>query len=272
MARTGPNLGHLATEGAVNSPLNFNKLFPRLTISAKLSIAFAVLTVLPLTVVAAFMTPMAVSQLRGEAEEGLAKDLELVRLRVASGIREAEQHLSFLVDAFIDPLFRAPDSGRAGREAALAATFLRTNASAVLRIQAIDANGHRTFEASRLPRRSGEDHLDEGTGLYYLLVAEQTPAGGRALLPVELQDPSAGGEEVRVIPAIAIVQPIRGTRGELLGVAVAEAAASALFSSLDVPPPGRGQGHPQHEWWQGLQEDRRDRHDQAVDRLPRQRA
>jgi PAS domain S-box-containing protein len=181
---------------------------------------------------------MAVSQLRGDAEEGLAQDLELVRLRVASGIREAEQHLSFLVDAFIDPLFRATDSSQAGREAALAAMFLRTNASAVLRIQAIDANGHRTFEASRLPRPSGEDDLDEGTGLYYLLVAEQTPAGGRALLAVELQDPAAGEEEVSVIPAIAIVQPIRGTRGELLGVAVAEASASALFSSLDVAPPG----------------------------------
>jgi hypothetical protein len=37
--------------------LNLNKLFPRLTISAKLSIAFAVLTLLPLAIIAAFATP-----------------------------------------------------------------------------------------------------------------------------------------------------------------------------------------------------------------------
>jgi PAS domain S-box-containing protein len=213
--------------------LNLNKLFPRLTISAKLSIAFAVLTLLPLAIIAAFATPVAVQRLRRSAEASLAKDLELATSRVAGSIREAEQHLGFLVDAFIDSLLRQDGPAGGGREAALAATFLRSDTSAVLRVQAIDANGYLRFEASHLS--FGSDAVpDESGGLYYLWIAENTAIGGRTLLPVEIRDSRAGISELTVVPAIAIVQPIRDTSGDLLGVAVAEASASALFGSLDA--------------------------------------
>ena len=65
--------------------MNINKIVPRFSINAKLAIAFALLTFVPLVVVAAIATRGAVGHLRAAAEATVEYDLEVVRQVAAAG-------------------------------------------------------------------------------------------------------------------------------------------------------------------------------------------
>ena len=129
--------------------MNINKLVLRLTISAKLTIAFAVLTVLPLVVVAAVVVPMAVGQLRRNAAGDLENELELMRVRVSGSIREAEQHLAFMVDAAILPLLSDFNAESAVQAQSMATTFLRSDSSAILSVKAFNSVGTIAFQVTQ---------------------------------------------------------------------------------------------------------------------------
>ena len=218
--------------------LNLNKLAPRLTINAKLAIAFAFLTVVPLLAVVAVATPIVLDQLRDSAEQTLEYNLDLVHQGVSRSIREADQHLSFIADAFIgDQLTPTPSTDRR-RVTELASTFLRVDSSAVLRVRAFDTDGRVRFDAGRLAQPEADASTETHGELFYLWMAENALSEGRLFLPVELRDPEAADDAFGVIPAIAILQSMRDARGSLLGVAVAEVAASELFQSLELATPG----------------------------------
>jgi PAS domain S-box-containing protein len=218
--------------------LNLNKLTPRLTINAKLAIAFALLTVVPLLAAVTVATPIVLDQLRSAAEQTLEYNLDLVHQGVSRSIQEAEQHLSFVADAIIgDQLSPTPSTDRA-RATALASTFLRVDSSAVFRVRAFDTDARVRFDAGRLARLQADPSTQTDGELLYLWTAENALSEGRLFLPVELRDPASADNSFGVIPAIAILQPIRDARGDLLGVAVAEATASALFQSLELATPG----------------------------------
>lgn len=215
--------------------LNLNKLFPRLTIRVKLAIAFVLLTVVPLVIVASIATAAWIRHLRVQARTDLAYDIEIAQLRATSSLREVEQRLQFLVDGFLREIV----TERSGREIEQATevldALLRNDPSALFRIKAIDASGHPLLEASRdwLSREDSEGGSEE---MLYTLIGEESTGENCVVLPVELRGNDERGA-FRLIPAVAILQPIR-VGSEYRGAVVAEASALDLFAGLDLASPG----------------------------------
>jgi PAS domain S-box-containing protein len=219
--------------------VNVNKLFPRLTLSVKLAVAFVVIAAVPLTVVATMATGGAVRQLRERARTTLEFDLELAALGVTRSLRESEQHLTFLVDAFGRSLLVGDTTaGDRSSAAALVSTFLSSDSSAILRARVVDAAGDVLLDVGPLaPSTPGPD-AGGGTDLYLALADEFGPNEVQRFMPVELLDPDRGTEGGLVLlPAVAVLRAVRDDDGFLLGIAVVEASAAALFSGLEVNSP-----------------------------------
>jgi len=207
----------------------------RRTIRSTLTLAFAVLAMVPFVVATLVAVIGAVRYLRSAAEETLTFDLEIARLTANRSLREASQHLDFITEALLRNTLidgATPPDGRR-----LAETLLAVDSSAIVRVKAIDATGALVFAAGL----SESDPLSATGGageLFYLLEGDATPQGSQRFLPVELRDPGAPPGELGVIPAIAILQPVLDNQGVSAGVAVAEASLPALFDALDVASPG----------------------------------
>ncbi len=208
---------------------------PRRSIRRKLAITFVLLALLPLGVVTALAASAAVRELRRQAQEALDFDLEIARLRAARSLRDASQHLDFLVQAILRDDLLAGVSHDDSRR--IAQTFLSSDSSAIVRLKAIDAEGTLVFQVGLGAGPEGQEPGESGE-FSYLIQAESAPPGSQVFLPVELRDPDAPPEALSVIPAIAILEPIFDDDGQTLGVAVAEASLPALFDALDVASPG----------------------------------
>jgi len=216
--------------------MNINKIVPRCSINAKLAIAFALLTFVPLVVVAAIATSGAVRHLRAAAEATVEYDLEVAQLRVQRSIQEAEQRLEFLADAFLRQAFDETSNMDFVRE--VTTILLRSDSSAIFRVKVIDLEGRLVFQASRDSESLEEVERGARGGLLYVWAAETSPGPGNLLLPVELTDRGASGDSLRMIPAVAIVRPLRDAAGLFLGVAVAEASAAVFFDGLELASSG----------------------------------
>ena len=220
--------------------MNINKLVPRLTISAKLAVAFVLIAAAPLAVVAGLATAGAVRELRQRARATLEFDLELAALGVTRSLRETEQHLTFLVDAFGRDLLMGDATGEALVSAnGIAQTFLRSDSSAVLRARLLDARGSALLDVGPLAPRDPGATPPSSVELYLMAADEMGAEDGNRFMPVELLDPARADEHSLVLlPAVAVLQAIRRPDGSLAGVALVEASAAALFDGLEVGSPG----------------------------------
>ncbi|RMH16170.1 MAG: hypothetical protein D6701_09230, partial [Gemmatimonadetes bacterium] len=172
--------------------INLNKLLPRLNIRAKLAIAFAGLTIVPLAVVALVTTVGSVRQLRQSTRATLEYDLEVAALGATREIRQAEQHLSFLTDAYLRSILERHEA--ASMEAArVVSTFLTADSSAIFRVKAIDAEGRRLFEAG--PEGARVEPAEEPAELLYAWMGSELQGQGRRILPVELREYRPGRAE-----------------------------------------------------------------------------
>jgi len=86
--------------------VNLNKLFPRLPIRAKLGIAFALLSLMPLVLVAGITIRVTIAQLRNAASATLQREVRSARVEVEQALTQVEQNVAFLSEALLAPLLR----------------------------------------------------------------------------------------------------------------------------------------------------------------------
>ncbi len=204
--------------------VNLNKLFPRLTIRAKLTTAFLLLALMPLAVVAAVTTQVTITRLRRTASEGLQREVEASQAAVALALSRVEQDVEFLRDAYLVSVLQSREPLSAGSEWAIR-EFL-DHAPFLFRVKAITPDGVTRFEA-------GPPSGPGGDGYYYVFRAEKLGALDRLSLPVEVLSVDPLTKAAQAVPAVATLIPLRNNEGDFLGVVVGEAYASTLFSSLE---------------------------------------
>ena len=220
-------------------PMNLNKLFPRLKIKAKLGIAFAVLAVLPLAVIALFTVRQTVGYLRTLANETLAHDVAIAHARVERAVERTQRDVEYLTADILGPALADREAVRDSMVSAGLQTevsqFLR-HAPTLIRVRLISAEGRMLLSQ---PVPFGEHLLETGAtgGLLYALRAESLADGEHLLMPVELRGRAEGDPDVEPLPAIALLIAVRGPDGRFLGAVVGEAFATALFAGIDEGSP-----------------------------------
>ena len=75
---------------------NLNKLFPRLSIRAKLAVLLAGVALVPLAIVSISGARASVAQIRGAAQATIENDLRLAEMQTARSLDAAESHVVFL--------------------------------------------------------------------------------------------------------------------------------------------------------------------------------
>jgi len=211
-------------------PVNLNKVFPRLTISAKLAIAFVLVAIVPLLMVAVAGTQYALGSLRTSTEAGLRHDVELAETRTARALREAEQHVTYVAEIIGGDVLG--NQGAPDRSRRIIRSYLASDPTALFSFKAVDLAGRRRlFVDQRVPEGTPEDLAPLEP--LYLWASAELEAGARAFLPIEVRSER---DSTKVTPAIAILVPVyRGE--EYLGVMVGEAEAELLFDGLEQSAP-----------------------------------
>ncbi len=213
--------------------MNLNKLFPHLSIRAKLAVAFAGLAMLPLAFLAAITTQVTLRHLHSAARETVAHDLEAARTQTEAVLAELERDVAYLADGVLSEALNATTVAERRSAERLGRAFL-ARAPALLQVKLIDQDGALidVLRASG-PLTPSPDEREFG-GAYYRLRAASLESGEHLLIPVELRGQSGGSP----IPAVAVLVPMRDQRGEVRGVVVGEAYASAVFAGLEAGSPG----------------------------------
>ncbi|MGE0439617.1 MAG: ATP-binding protein [Gemmatimonadales bacterium] len=206
--------------------MNINKVFPRLSLRAKLAIAFAILALAPLALVAAVTTRITITRLRAAAGSALQREVRTAAAEVTRALDQVDRDVEFLADALAanqvlsQPL---PD----GDLTRTVAAFL-DHAPYLFRVKAITPDGMVAFAASAATEPAGPD----SPGLYYAWRAQSLPPGRRMLLPVEVKSIDAVSGDPRTLPVVAVLVPVFDG-GEFRGAIVGEAYAATLLSSLE---------------------------------------
>jgi PAS domain S-box-containing protein len=213
--------------------VNLNKLFPRLTIRAKLTIAFVLLAAVPLLLVAGFATRVKVDQLRATAMGALDHDLEMARTRVEQALREAEENVAYLARPLLAEGLADPSVERLAAAGVAVSSFMKYKGS-LYQVKLVDAEGDLVLVVrSSGPLPAAEN--GQPSGMYYAYRARSLEPGGQLLLPVELssREPALEG----TVPAVAIVTALWSPEGDFAGAVVGEVHASALFAGLESGSP-----------------------------------
>ena len=217
--------------------MNLNRVFPRLSIRAKLVIAFSILAIFPLVVVTVFATRTTVRHLLALAEATLEHDLEMAKRQTERSLQQVERDVDYLATAMLGRLLEDSPGDREAVWRSVSA-FLNVNPS-LFQINVVDPDGRIIFQARQgsdtQPSRGGEE-LDPG-GMYYAVRANALAPDERLMLPVELRSNDGSPSGMPTIPAVAIILPVRGPDGSLRGTVVGEAYASSLFAGLETGSP-----------------------------------
>lgn len=211
--------------------MNLNRLFPRLSITAKLAIAFVLLALVPLALVSLFGTFFTVQQMRERERELLEHDLETVGQRTARSLGDLVQQVGHIADLGLADRILDGDRVPAGGLAEAVRTYLIADSSGLFRVKAVDSRGQVVVEV----RRSGDG--DAGaTGAaqpLYLWLASEMEEGETRVIPVELRS----GQGADLIPAVAVVRVVRDAAGRVRGAVVGEASAARIFTEIDRASP-----------------------------------
>lgn len=210
--------------------MNLNKLFPRLSIRAKLGIAFALLALFPLAVVAAITTRITLDRLREAARVTLQQEVRRARWEVESALTRAEDDVVFMADAYLGR--RLLGGGLPDPADRIAINEFLDHVPSLFRLTAISADGAVVFEAGEA--RSAPRMV---SGEFYAWRAQGLKVGEHLLLPVEVSPPRRSPTASLAVPAVAVLVPVRDPSGEIVGLVVGEAYASRLFAGLERVPP-----------------------------------
>jgi PAS domain S-box-containing protein len=227
-------MGVVSPPGFSGGSLNLNKLFPRLTIRSKLTIAFVLLAAIPLLAVAGFATRVKVDQLRDTAKSALDHDVAMARTQVEQALREAAENVAYLARSVLSSALVDPTPSALAEVGRLASSFMGFKGS-LFQVKLIDGDGALLLVA----RASGSELVSangQASGMYYAYRAQSLEPGGQLLLPVELSGRDVGVVE-GTIPAVAIVMALWSPAGVFRGAVVGEAYASSLFVALESGSP-----------------------------------
>ena len=166
--------------------LNPNKFFPRLSITAKLVVAFLLVAGAPLLVVAGVGMVGAARQLTTSVRETISHDLALAKVRTERSLREIEQHIAFLDEVGLSALLRDGEGHEAA--AVVARRYLQTDSSALFRVKALTADG----APALIVARDGESSTEGDSEPLYAWLGSSLPPGSSAFLPVELRREGGG--------------------------------------------------------------------------------
>lgn len=209
---------------------NVNKLFPRLTIRTKLAIAFTAIAALPLAAVAALTVRITLTRLRDLAERAVEHDLQSSHEDVTQALAYAQREVELLTHGALDQVFQATPTADQTR----AVERYLLSSPALFRVRAVASDGTVLLIVARgEPTRHGRTDEDD---LYYALRADSLRGTERLMLPVETTSPDAIDRK-GVVPAVAILVPVRDSLGALSGVIVGEAWAAELFEGLTYTQP-----------------------------------
>jgi len=210
--------------------VNLNKLFPRLPLRAKFGIAFTLLSLIPLVLVAAITTRVTTARLRAAARGTLEREVRTATAEVEQALTRVEQEVTFITDAFLAELLTSESPPSRSVRRALGEFLDHT--PVLFRLKVISPDGATLFEAGPYSRPG-----EEAGGMYYAWRAQALASPDHLLLPVELRGATSDPDSTQTMPAVAVVVPVRDRGGEYVGVVVGEAYASALFAGLDRVPP-----------------------------------
>lgn len=211
--------------------MNLNRLFPRLSITAKLAIAFVLLALVPLTLVSVMGVFFTVEQMRGREKELLQHDLETVGQQTARSLGDIVRQVDYATNLGLGAMIG--NAGRVSQDelAEVVTKYLSADLSALFRLKAVDLHGRVTVVAAR-SEEALEDRADTFQPFYFWLASEVDQQESR-LVPVELRDESGTG----LLPAVAVVKPVHDASGEVRGAVVGEAAAADIFAEINRSSP-----------------------------------
>jgi signal transduction histidine kinase len=256
--------------------MNLNKLFGRLPIRAKLTIAFALMALLPLSILGVYGIRTTRASLEANAVAQVQHYVELIKADVDHLFAQTRSDLKYLesLGRFAEFARQAaegydltPDSALVEAMALFCAShpvyfqirYLDLQGNELLRI--VDYEGEYRFAESRGGLGSG--------GRFYRNALAQAPEEIFLTIPVELAHPIHTG---RVIAAFSCVQYSLDKQGRHRGLWVVDLYAGRLFELLQKPPQVAGgqlvlsdaQGHylyhptKKKEWNQLLVSDAKD--------------
>ena len=218
--------------------MNLNKVFPRLTIRAKLLIALIGVAVVPLVGVSMWGVRTTVAYIEANARATVDHDLHLAESQVTRSIRTAQSHVQFLTDAMFGPMLRGAFELE-GPEVVRAVAGMIATEPTLFQVKVISGEGD-ILLALRATGMVPARDLAREDGTFYAWRASSLLAGDAALLPIEIAAPPDSAGERAPLPAVAILFPVRDAQGTLVGVVVGESYASRLFQELELASPGFG--------------------------------
>jgi PAS domain S-box-containing protein len=216
--------------------INVNKLFPRLSIRVKLAIAFALVALLPLAAVSVIGARETLAQIQARAHNSLEHDLEMAEALTAQSLASAENHVDLIAEVVLGPLLQGGAArGEGWPQARRVVETLVATEPTLYQVKLIDAQGQ--YRMIVRSAAAGRVILQGEGGESYAWRASTMKPRTRVLLDVEVAGPEANGG-TPPMPAVAILVPLHGPRGEFLGAVAGEIYASALFSHLEHASPG----------------------------------
>jgi len=214
--------------------LNLNRLFPRLSIRAKLAIAFTGMAIIPVSLVAAPGVWHTLRQAQDFAVATVRHDVAEAGAQTEQLLRGVETDLSYVADDLLGSrLRRGWASGDQG-EIQGAARLLRRKPLHV-QMKAIGETGTLLALVDSTGQRDIRGREDEGA--FYGVRSRTLEEGQHLILPLEVRD---GTDPGRTRPVLAVILPVLDDRGVYKGAVVTEVNAAELFAPLENASPNLG--------------------------------
>ncbi len=215
--------------------MNLNKLFPRLSIRAKLSIAFASLATLPVALLAVVAAGVAVPRLRARAQATLEHDVTTARTQAEQLLTRVQYDVEFLSEALLEATVLIPRD--TGAHLTQTVTEFVERHPALFQVRVISDDGTIVFRAGTSSIQADGAPDDDVSGFYYIHRARELGEGDHLTMPVELRAARDAAGVSTPVPAIAVVVAVRDSSGVFHGAVVGEAFASVVFGDLDNHSP-----------------------------------
>lgn len=223
---------------------NLNKIFPWLSIRSKLLIAFAGLSVLPLTLVGIYGIRSNVQTMREIALENLNHDVLAIQSKTEYFLQSIESDLRVLrntvvLDQFITQRVQHPGQTRADDLQRMGREFLAFAEArdVYYQLRIVDEGGNellrvepfRTADSTHAYRCASQSELRTSRESFYFLLIAGLRSNQIAFAPAELVD----GNNER-IPVISFAMPLIGM-GQREGILIANVFGNNFLEAMEGP-------------------------------------
>jgi signal transduction histidine kinase len=220
--------------------MNINKVFSRLPIRMKLTIAFALLSLFPLAIMGVYGLWITSDSLERITISQVKHSIELVKVKVDNLLRQTQEDLDYLeqLEGFGEFVRLNADEGDVLVDNTLVSAIELFCASypVYFQIRYLDLNGDERLRVvdqggayGALPARG---NFQSGAGFYRHVASHVAPRSSMAV-PVELLHPLIPG---RLIPALSFIRLSCDPAGQSQGMWVADLYADRLIELLKRPP------------------------------------